>query len=395
MGEFICFVVLFALAIILLIVFFDMEKSENGMVENTTVKKAINDKEDVNDKEDTTVKKEYVDIKNADFKTQLSSLVLTKEETEMRQEQQRQAALEEKERQERLREIAYQEEVRKAERAAENYLKAAQMKILQQAQKEKYGIGDQIVVDIPAPSHIQLYCRVENLKWHLLPNDGQWYRLFTDALKKKATNDNISFVAMGRPVSQFLGHKNYYLFDYAPHPSIVEVYGTFTCRYSAERDVGCFFRFTCTVVDNSKEEAVLTNEEDLSSFQNEPENKKMRAEAEAEKFSDVVKREILKKAKAHKYERGDKIIVDVPAPKHIELKISCDWCSFKDEEWCKSFIRVLKEMKAEHISCVLMAKVERENGTVYEKAVPGVLPGAQESDSPAVFFRCTCTIAKG
>lgn len=52
-------------------------------------------------------------------------------------------------------------------------------------------------------------------------------------------------------------------------------------------------------------------------------------------------------------------------------------------------------MKAEHISCVLMAKVERENGTVYEKAVPGVLPGAQESDSPAVFFRCTCTIAKG
>lgn len=359
------------------------------MVENTTVKKATNDKKAINDKEATTVKKEYVDIENADFKTQLSSLVLTKEETEMRQEQQRQAALEEK----RLREIAHQEKVMKAEREAEAYLKLAQRIILQQAQEEKYGIGDQIIVDIPAPSHIQLYCRLENLKWHVLPNDEQWYRLFTDVLKEKATKDNISFVAMGRPVSQFLGHKNYYLFDYAPHPSIVEVYGTFTCRYSAERDVGCFFRFTCTVVDNSKEEAVLTNEEDLSSFQDELKDKKNRAEAEAEKFSYVVKREILKKAKAHKYEKGDKIIVDVPAPKHIELKISCEWCSFKDEEWCKPFIRALKQMKAEHITCVLMAKIERENGTVYEKAVPGVLPGAQESDSPAVFFRCTCTIA--
>lgn len=346
MGEFICFVVLFALAIILLIVFFDMGKSENGMVENTTVKKATNDKEDINDKEDTTVKKEYVDIENADFKTQLSSLVLTKEETEMRQEQQRQAALEEK----RLRRIAYQEKVMKAEREAEFYLKLAQRIILQQAQEEKYGIGDQIVVDIPAPSHIK-FCSIKSstsARGEVFPEDEKWFDLFTEALEKKSQVYNISFEAMAEPMSILPTAT-----EFGPFPSQVVVPGFFECRIKVQEYASGFFRCTCTVVDDSKEEAVLTNEEDLSlsPFQGELEalfapqeevkvvnskkqldplplskektmankekrnpvvldeenkraqeleNKKMRAEVEAEKFSDVVKREILKKAKAHK-----------------------------------------------------------------------------------------------
>lgn len=255
MGEFICFVVILALAIILLIAFFDMRKAENGIEEDTADKKAINgkkainDKKAINNKKDTPNQKEYVNIKNADFKTQLSSLVLTKEETAVRQERQRQAALEEKERQKRLKEIAYQEKVMKAEREAEAYLKLAEMKILQQAKKHKYGIGDQIVVDITAPSHIQFCCRLGNLEWYVLPSDEQWYRLFTDALEEKGAKNNISFVAMGMPVSKLLGHKDYYRFDYAPHPSIVEVYGAFTCRSNPERNAGGFFRFTCTIVD--------------------------------------------------------------------------------------------------------------------------------------------------
>lgn len=225
MGEFICFVVILALALILLIVFVDIQKAENGIEEQAAADK-----------------KEYEDIKNVDFKTQLSSLVLTKEETAMREEQQRQAALEEK----RLREIAYQEKVMKAEREAEAYLKLTQRIILQQAQEEKYGIGDQIVVDIPAPSHIKFCSRklTSGTCCEVFPEDEKWFDLFTEALEKKSRVYNISFVAMAEPMSILPTAT-----EYGPFPSQVVVPGLFDCRLKVQDYANGFFRCTCTIVD--------------------------------------------------------------------------------------------------------------------------------------------------
>lgn len=235
MGEFICFVVILALALILLIVFVDIQKAENGIEEQATA-----------DKKDTSVKKEYEDIKNVDFKTQLRSLVLTKEETAMREEQQRQAALEEK----RLREIAYQEKVMKAEREAEAYLKLAQRIILQQAQEEKYGIGDEIVVDIPAPSHIRVRSRdlTPNLLCEVFPEDEKWFDLFMEALEKKSRVYNISFVAMAEPMPKMPIPPDIKC-RFEPYPTEVVVPSLFDCGFKVQDYANGFFRCTCTIVD--------------------------------------------------------------------------------------------------------------------------------------------------
>lgn len=227
------FIILAVIFVVALIIYLEVNNKEKEKI-----KKQLETKMN---KQATADKKEYEDIKNVDFKTQLRSLVLTKEETDMREEQQRQAALEEK----RLREIAYQEKVMKAEREAEAYLKLAQRIILQQAQEEKYGIGDEIVVDIPAPSHIKFcsrnltprpYCEV-------FPEDEKWFDLFMENLEKKSRVYNISFVAMAEPMSILPTAT-----EFGPFPSQIVVPGLFDCRLKVQ-DYACgFFRCTCTIV---------------------------------------------------------------------------------------------------------------------------------------------------
>lgn len=181
---------------------------------------------------------------------------MSKEETIKREEEKERQAQEEKRKRLEEEKKALENKIMRANTQADMYLRLVKAKILNEAKIKKFGVGDKIVVQLPLPEHIKLYCRVVNVfvasTKGVFPKDEQWFRFFMDALKEKGAKDNISFVAMGRPISKMLGHKAYYSMDYAPHPSTVEVYGTFTCRCDAERNLNGYMECTCHIVDNSK-----------------------------------------------------------------------------------------------------------------------------------------------
>lgn len=231
---------------VLLCIYIDNKLNKNPRSEESEEEKTKDEK-----KVEAAYKEGY-----SGFKQQLDQLVLSKEETIKREEEKERQAQEEKRKRLEEEKKALENKIMRANTQADMYLRLVKAKILNEAKIKKFGVGDKIVVQLPLPEHIKLYCRVVNVfvasTKGVFPEDEQWFRFFMDALKEKGAKDNVSFVAMGRPISKMLGHKAYYRMDYAPHPSTVEVYGTFTCRCDAERNLNGYMECTCHIVDNSK-----------------------------------------------------------------------------------------------------------------------------------------------